>query len=602
MNNDSTKVPVTRSMAFKLVIAILLVFAISMIAVGGMAVSNAHDTLSQVYQNYTMNLAEVAAQTVDSAMTATAQNITVEGVDDLDGASVENYLASLLSKSPDEQRQSMFDTFDPALGSVIIDGVEGSYAYYVSADGLMIYHPTVDKIGASVENAAVKGLVNRLSNGETPEQIGSGSVLYEYNGAKKYAGYSFTAGGNMVIVTGDYDLIMKPINKLTHTILFILIAVLLIAAFFFYILTKKMLKPISQVAEIIDLTAHFNFKKTKNGSILAKRKDEIGMIARSVSLMRNSLRSMVNDISATENRINNNVDNLKGTASTVNSMCSDNSATTQEIAASMEETSAATDEINNNVATIKEEAQSIDAMAVDGANLSTDIMDRATQLKVTTKQATDRTKDTYENVRRQTDEAIESAKAVEKINELTSTIMQISSQTSLLALNASIEAARAGEAGRGFAVVATEIGNLANQTSDAVGDIDSIVGEVNNAVAQMAGCLEETTNFLEQTVLNDYEDFSNVSEQYYSDAEVFQNSMGSISKGVEELTSSIGKISETLEHINITVSESANGIYDIAEKTTGIVTGATDVTDKVGDTENAISSLTDIVRQFQMDE
>mgnify|MGYP002857244382 CR=1 FL=1 len=602
MERNAKQVPFVHSMAFKIVLAILIVFAVAMAAVGGISILDSKNTLTTTYQSYTKNLAEVAAETINTTMETTAENITVDGLENLSGADIENYLISLLKESPDEQRQSMYDTFDNALSEITIDGIDGSYAYFVSSDGLMVFHPTVDKIGASVENAAVKGLVARLQAGETPAQIGSGSVIYDYNGSKKYAGYSFTSAGNMVIVTGDYDKIMQPINSLTTTIAVVLIVVLLIAVIFFYILIKTMLRPLSEVAEIIDNTAHLNFKKTKSGAALAKRKDEIGMITRSVSLMRNSLREMVTSISATENRINNNVITLQGTAGSVNTMCSDNSSTTQEIAASMEETSAATDEINQNVSTIRDEASSIDNMALDGANLSREIMSRASDLKVTTKQATERTKNTYESVRRQTDEAIENAKAVEKINELTNTIMQISSQTSLLALNASIEAARAGEAGKGFAVVATEIGNLANQTSDAVGNIDEIVGEVNSAVSQMANCLEETTGFLEQTVLVDYEDFSKVSDQYYSDAEVFQNSMGSISDGVKTLSNSIGKISETLEHISITVSESANGVYDIAEKTTGIVSGTSDVTEKVSDTAEAIGALTNIVNQFQMDE
>ena len=594
-------VSLKNSMAFKLVVVFETIFIIAMIAVSSLAIINAKSTLNKTYRNYTKNLAEVAASTVDSTMDSTGRYINLEGYTDLSGATIETYLISELVEDVEGNRQSTFDTFDKALGDIVIEGVEGSYAYYVSNDGIMVYNPTIEKIGAPVENTAVQALVERLQAGEKPADIGSGSFIYKYDKAQKYAGYAFTAAGNIVVVAGDYDLIMSPVKRLETTIIITVLIVILISMIVVYILSSALLRPLGDVAQIINDTAHFNFRKSVHGEKLAKRKDEIGLIAKSVRVMRESLRAMVTEITATEDRISGNVVKLKSTADNVNGMCSVNSATAQELAASMEETSAATTEISNNVSKIKTEATNIDGMAVDGASLSKDIMSRASELKVSTQQATDRTKETYENVRRETDQAMENAKAVDKINDLTSTIMQISSQTSLLALNASIEAARAGDAGRGFAVVATEISNLAKQTSEAVSNIDVIVGDVNSAVSQMTSCLADTTKFLEEAVLVDYVDFGKVSDQYYSDAEVFENSMSSISTGVQELTNSIDKISATLEHINTTVGDSATGVYDIAQKTTGIVDGTGEVNEKVGDTENAISALTRIVSLFQMD-
>ena len=44
-------------------------------------------------------------------------------------------------------------------------GYDSSYAYLVAKDGVMLYHPTADKIGQPVENAVVKGVVADLQAG-----------------------------------------------------------------------------------------------------------------------------------------------------------------------------------------------------------------------------------------------------------------------------------------------------------------------------------------------------------------------------------------------------------------------------------------------------
>lgn len=58
--------------------------------------------------------------------------------------------------------------------------------------------------------------------------------------------------------------------------------------------------------------------------------------------------------------------------------------------------------------------------------------------------------------------------SVRGYDEVNDSIIKISNQTSMLALNAGIEAARSGEAGRGFTVIANRVKDLSEQTKDAV--------------------------------------------------------------------------------------------------------------------------------------
>lgn len=90
------------------------------------------------------------------------------------------------------------------------------------------------------------------------------------------------------------------------------------------------------------------------------------------------------------------------------------------------------------------------------------------------------------------------------INSIVSIVSGIAEQTNLLALNASIEAARAGEHGRGFAVVAESIRKLAEQSKEAVEEINSnlkqFVSEIKSLVDNIGiqyNALANETNNLE---------------------------------------------------------------------------------------------------------
>ena len=223
--------------------------------------------------------------------------------------------------------------------------------------------------------------------------------------------------------------------------------------------------------------------------------------------------------------------------------------------------------VNNTVMQIRERAQTIRDNSIVGEKASLESKQRAGDLKHTTGEAQNKTTQMYRGVQERSAAAMEQARAVEKINQLTQSILDISGQTNLLALNASIEAARAGEAGRGFAVVADEIGGLASQTSSTVTNINGITTEVNQAVGNMEACLQEILTFLEDTVLKDYSDFMGVAEKYTQDASDFEENMKSIGAEVETLLSAIVEIADSVNSITMTVGEAADNISSIAQKT-----------------------------------
>ena len=514
----------------------------------------------------------------------------------------ENYILSLaeqgaqtITNIPEELINS--DEYAAVMQGIEMKGIDSAYAYLVSADGTMLYHPTAEKIGQSVENSVIKGVVAEIEAGKTPQNE---VVEYDYKGEIKYAGYALTGDNSIVVVTADKSDITDPLSRMINYMFGCALGTLIISVIAGYMVSKFICKPIQQMTEIVEKTARLDFTSTENGSSLRKRHDETGLMAREVHLMRGNLRDIVTNINETSGQITVNVDGLKQVTDLINTMCTDNSATTEQLAAGMEEAAATTINVNENVQDMKQNAEDIEQMAQQGAQQSDEVMQRAKNLGNKTEQASNRTMQMYQNVKDKSEKAIEGSKAVDKINELTGTIMEISSQTGLLALNASIEAARAGEAGKGFAVVATEIGSLADQTTRAIEDIGTIVKEVNEAVANMTECMKETTEFLEQSVLADYKEFKEVSVQYQEDADAYGNDMNQVRDAVNQLAGLAVTSAGALDGIKDTVNESATGVTDIAQKTSDMVSKAVEANDMVTECYSCADNLKAIVARFKL--
>ena len=86
---------------------------------------------------------------------------------------------------------------------------------------------------------------------------------------------------------------------------------------------------------------------------------------------------------------------------------------------------------------------------------------------------------------------------MDKMYSIIEIINNITSETSLLSLNASIEAARAGEAGRGFAVVASEISGLATQTQEATVSIEELIRNVSEELEKVVTIIESMISQVE---------------------------------------------------------------------------------------------------------
>ncbi len=483
----------------------------------------------------------------------------------------------------------------------IVDSVsiyDTGYAFLTDSDGMITHHKDLElgqklgDLGGTTGNVAAK-----IAAGE-----GESTLLeYTYNNIGKQLVYTSLNNGMRFVLTAPDKEIRSTTNTLVVKASMGGLGAILFSVVVGLVISFLIAKPITALTKVIDKTARFDFTPAQNSRLLRRYKDEIGQMANKVHEMRKALRQMVGEIKGAEDTLLSSVENLDHIMSDNNSRSQDNSAATQEMAAGIDMAAKNTKLIADNMENAKQNAENIYTLTEDGREKSNQILGRAEEIRKTSENSSNQAVRMYEEIKEKSDKAIEQSKAAAKINELTDAIKSISSQTSLLALNANIEAARAGEAGRGFAVVATEIGSLATQTSQAVDNINDIVGAVNAAVRSMTECMNTMIQFLETQVISDYDAFKNSGEQYHEDAVAYMDLMNRIKSAIEELDSYIASIATSVEDINTTMDQSTEGINVIAEKSSKVVESTMEGYERLNESKQSVKALEAITAKFKLE-
>ncbi len=269
--------------------------------------------------------------------------------------------------------------------------------------------------------------------------------------------------------------------------------------------------------------------------------------------------------------INYSVDQLRDLVATINLTAGQVAAAVQETQATAMHLAQASEhqaqQISEASTSINEMAQSIDQVSANAAESSA-VAERSVEIANKGNEVVHNTIHGMDNIREQIQDTAKRIKRLgessQEIGDIVSLIDDIADQTNILALNAAIQASMAGDAGRGFAVVADEVQRLAERSSAATRQIETLVraiqADTNEAVISME---QTTTEVVRGARLA--QDAGVALEEIEGVSKTLAALIQSISNAAQQQTTSAGQISLTMNVIQQITSQTSSGSTATAE-------------------------------------
>ncbi|MFB2538958.1 MULTISPECIES: methyl-accepting chemotaxis protein [unclassified Acinetobacter] len=296
--------------------------------------------------------------------------------------------------------------------------------------------------------------------------------------------------------------------------------------------------------------------------------DFTGAIADSINFAIDQIRDLVSRINATSEEI------------------SKYSQETQNITMQLSEASEHNaQEIASASNAIMQMATSIDNVSMN-ASESADVAKRSVGIAANGANVVNRTIQGMDTIREQIQETSKRIKRLgessQEIGNIVSLINDIADQTNILALNAAIQASMAGEAGRGFAVVADEVQRLAERSTAATKQIESLVKTIQADTNEAVSSMElTTTEVVRGTTLA--KDAGVALDEIQSVSGTLANLIENISDSAREQASSATHIAQTMNVVQDITHQTTSSTMEAARSVTELAQMAEALRESVTD-------------------
>ena len=378
------------------------------------------------------------------------------------------------------------------------------------------------------------------------------------------------------------SLLSQSILKVMYITFASAIVLLILLSILMFVLLNKAINPVTTITERLTDISKGDFTV----QIIPEGNNEITTLAESLNGFIEKMRATLNSLSNISGEMNSRAGECFDISHILSDANNNQGESIEVLNSTLNDMNRAIDDIASAATDLAATSSQLAGRAEDVKNLCDETLEVSTKGRDEMDSMTKNVTTLNTTLNELTSLIMDTARSVEEITGITDTINAISSQTNLLSLNASIEAARAGEMGKGFAVVATEVGTLANQSSEATETIRRLVEGITKNISDISHKAEICVKDMEACM-------SAVSGANESFAMIYED-VAKATDGIGEIATGIEKINDVASNNATTTQEQASSITQVLDLSNTIVSESSKLRTE---TEN-ITNISENLNQY----